>query len=126
MTPHGGENARVTRFLSEHIDRPARDVYEFTADPANLPRWAAGVGDDADVVFAPRNEFGVLDHEVRLPDGGSVLVPMRVVRDGAGAEVVFHLRRSPGMTDEEWERDTATVAGDLSRLKAVLEQASSS
>ena len=115
--------ASVRRLLSEHIDRPARVVYEFVADPANLSRWAAGVGDDADVVFAARNELGVLDHEVRLPDGGSVLVPMRVVPDGDGSEVVFHLRRSPGMSDEEWERDTATVAADLARLREVLEEA---
>ena len=42
---------------------------------------------------------------------------------GTGSEVVFHLRRSPGMTDEEWERDTAAVVADLGRLKAVLEGA---
>jgi hypothetical protein len=37
--------------------------------------------------------------------------------------VVFTLRRSPGMTDAEFERDTALVTGDLALLKEVLEGA---
>jgi hypothetical protein len=35
--------------------------------------------------------------------------------------VVFALRRSEGMTDAEFERDTALVTGDLALLKKVLE-----
>jgi uncharacterized membrane protein len=30
--------------VSERIARPAHDVYEYASNPANLPQWAAGLG----------------------------------------------------------------------------------
>jgi hypothetical protein len=75
------------------------------------------------VVFAARNEFGVLDHEVTLPSGETVYNPMRVTVDGTGCEVVFTVRRQPGMSDEEFERDTNAVSADLSTLKRLIELA---
>ena len=45
----------------------------------------------------------------------------RVVRDGDGCEAVFTLRRLPGVSDEEFERDAKAVAGDLARLKKIVE-----
>lgn len=116
-------------------------VYEFAADPQNLPRWAAGLarsevrrsadGWVADspmglvsVEFAPPNEFGVLDHVVRLPSGEAVYNPMRVIPAGpdeAGCEVVFTLRRRPGVTDEEFESDAAMVAADLDALRRLMD-----
>jgi Polyketide cyclase / dehydrase and lipid transport len=126
-----------SRQLSVYIDRPVSEVYAFAADPGNLPRWAAGLGssvmqDDGAwfvetpegrvrVTFAPHNDFGVLDHEVVTPSGETVYVPMRAIADGAGSEVVFTLRRGPGMTDADFERDTALVNADLALLKKVLE-----
>lgn len=46
---------------------------------------------------------------------------MRVIAAGGGSEVVFTLRRAPGLTDEEFTRDAATVSADLAALKRVLE-----
>src|SRR5262249_62238442 len=71
--------------------------------------------------FVPHNEFAVLDHEVTLPSGEVFYNPMRVVPDGEACEVVFTLRRQPGMSDEEFERDAAAVAADLAALKRILE-----
>jgi hypothetical protein len=71
--------------------------------------------------FAARNDYGVLDHHVWLPSGEVIYVPMRVIADGDGSEVVFTLRRRPGMTDEEFARDTGLVAADLARLRQLLE-----
>jgi hypothetical protein len=126
-----------SRHLSVYIDRPASAVCAFVGNPANLPRWAQGLGgavvqiDDrwfvetpegrAQVTFAPDNEYGVIDHEVVTPSGDLVYVPMRAIADGDGCEVVFSLRREPGMTDAEFERDTALVNSDLVLLKKVLE-----
>jgi hypothetical protein len=126
-----------SRHLSVYIDRPVSQVYAFASDPANLPRWAPGLGssvvriDDtwfvetpagrARVTLAPDNGFGVLDQEVLTPSGETVYVPLRAIANGDGCEVVFTLRRSPGMTDAEFERDTALVNGDLALLKKVLE-----
>lgn len=128
-----------SRHLSIVIARPVADVYAFVADPANLPRWAPGLGtsvvhdgDDwyvetpqgrARVRFAPPNPFGVLDHEVLTPSGEVVHVPLRVIADGDGCEVVFTLRPAPGMSDADLDRDEALVTADLARLRQVLEGA---
>jgi Polyketide cyclase / dehydrase and lipid transport len=126
-----------SRHVSEHIDRSPADVYAYTSDPANLPAWAHGLGSSVDnmdgrwfvqtpdgpaaVAFAPPNDLGVLDHQVTTPSGRTVHVPMRVLADGDGSEVVFTVRRAPGMTDGELERDAGLVAADLATLKRVLE-----
>jgi hypothetical protein len=66
----------------------------------------------------------VLDHDVTLPSGEVVYNPMRVIPDGHGCEVVFTLRRRPGMSDEEFSADAGAVAADLARLKRILEERS--
>ncbi|WP_311199402.1 GNAT family N-acetyltransferase [Dietzia cinnamea] len=70
------------------------------------------------VRFVPRNELGVLDHEVTLSDGTVTYNPLRVLPHPEGAEVVFTLR---GVDDDEFEPDAAMVAEDLARLRAVFE-----
>ena len=110
-----------TRHLDVRIDRPAGEVYAFARDPANLPAWAAGVGPDVDVSFAPLNDYGVLDHDVTLPTGALLRVPMRVIADGPACDVVFTLRRRPGMSDAEFDADAAAVTRDLASLKHVVE-----
>jgi uncharacterized protein YndB with AHSA1/START domain len=129
--------ASETRHLSVSIDRPVAEVYEYASNPANVPQWAPGLAKTVEQVdgqwfadspmgritfaFAPRNEFGVLDHEVTMPSGDVVHNPMRVLADGAGSEVVFTLRRLPRLSDEEFERDAAAVSADLVALKRVVE-----
>jgi hypothetical protein len=128
---------RESRQICEWIDCPAQVAYEFASDPAHLPQWAPGLGSAVERVgdewlvetpmgrvgfaFAPRNEFGVLDHEVTLPSGEVVYNPMRVTPDAEGCEVVFTLRRQEGMSDTEFERDAEAVAADLATLKRLLE-----
>jgi hypothetical protein len=76
------------------------------------------------VEFAPPNEFGVLDHVVRLPSGEAVYNPLRVIPGGVGGlgcEVLFTVRRRPGMTDAEFDADVAAVAADLEVLRRLLE-----
>jgi hypothetical protein len=128
-----------SKHLSERINRPAAEVYDYASNPANLPEWAPGLGSSVEhvdgrwlvdspmgrvsVAFVPRNEYGVLDHDVTMPSGEIVYNPMRVTKDGNGSEIVFTLRRLPGMSDEDFERDAKAVAADLARLKRVLETA---
>jgi hypothetical protein len=82
-------------------------------DPANLREWALGIDPDVHVLFAPENPFGVVDHTVTLPGGDTVEVPMRVLPDGEGCEVVFTLRG-------DVEGDAEAVQADLERLRQVL------
>jgi hypothetical protein len=126
-----------SRHLSETIDRPAAEVYEYVVDPANIPNWAQGLGtavenvdgrwfvgtgsDRVGVAFAEPNAFGVLDHEVTLPSGEVVHVPMRVTANGDGCDVVLTVRRQPDMTDDDFDRDAGLVQADLTRLKRILE-----
>jgi hypothetical protein len=110
-----------SRTLSVRIERPLAEVYDFLAEPANVAKWAAGLTQDADVTFATRNEYGVLDHSVLLPAGQEVYVPMRVIRNGSGTEVLFTLFRLPDMTDEAFGNDEGAVQRDLDTLKALLE-----
>jgi hypothetical protein len=126
-----------SRHLSAHIDRPVQDVYAYASNPANLPEWAPGLGSSIDeidgqwimespmggivVVFAPKNDFGVLDHHVTLPSGETFYNPMRVTVDGTGSEILFSLRRQPGVSDEDFDRDAAAVQADLIALKRKME-----
>ena len=51
------------------------------------------------VEFAPANEYGVLDHVVRMPSGEAVYNPLRVIPAGENqprCEVVFTVRRARG------------------------------
>lgn len=127
----------TSRHLSTHIDRSARDVYEYASDPANAPEWAAGLAGSIEQVdgewvadspmgrivvkFAESNEYGVLDHDVTLPSGETVHNPMRVLADGDGCEVVFTIRQRPDMTDDDFARDANAVQADLRTLKDLLE-----
>ncbi|MBG0566776.1 SRPBCC family protein [Actinoplanes aureus] len=128
-----------SRHISTHIARPAQVVYDFAAEPTNLPRWAPGLCDSIaqrdgrwvaespmgriELTFAERNAFGVLDHDVTLPTGETFHNPMRVTPDGDGSELVFSLRRRPGVSDEDFERDAAAVLADLLALKRIVESA---
>jgi hypothetical protein len=130
----------TSRHLSAHIDRPARDVYGYASNPANFPSWAPGLCTSIEqvdgrwvaespmgrivIAFAPPNEFGVVDHDVTVESGETFHNPMRVIPDGTGCEIVFSVRRQPGMSDEDFERDTKAVHADLLALKALLESRS--
>ena len=126
-----------SRTISVSIRREWRAAYDFAHRPENFARWASGAaqslcregadwvadGPDGRAIlrFAERNDFGVLDHTVILASGAQIHVPVRVVANGSGCEVLFTLFRQPDMTDAVLARDVAWVAKDLAALKALLE-----
>lgn len=127
----------ASRHVRRVIRRTRDEVYEFAANPANLPTWATGLANtpvtiDGDrliaespmgqvtVRFVPHNDLGVLDHDVTLPSGTVVNNPVRVLSHPNGAEILFTVRQIE-LTDEEFEHDLVTVAEDLKRLAQVLE-----
>ena len=126
-----------SRTVTVTIARPLRHVYDFVFNPENLPRWAAGLGRSVSQVdgkwivqtssgpigirFVDRNELGVLDHRVTLKTGEEILVPMRVVANGTGSEVMVTVFRLPGMSAEKFAEDVTLVERDLKTLKRTLE-----
>ena len=126
-----------SRHISCVIAATPDRVYDFAADPDNLPKWAEGLakadvkrdGDDlvvespmgvVRVRFVPRNAYGVVDHDVTLPSGTTVKNPLRVIAHPEGAEVIFTIRQLE-LTDDDFDRDCQMVAADLANLKRILE-----
>lgn len=126
-----------SRTLTVSIDCPPERVHAFASNPENFPKWASSfvksvkrVGTEwvaettegpVGIRFVPENEFGVLDHVATPAPGVEIRVPMRVVPNGSGSEVVFTLYQQPGMSDERFDRDTGMVERDLRTLKRLLE-----
>ena len=126
-----------SRTINMPINRSPADVYEFASHPECFPKWVQSFcqsvnksgdewfmetpGGPAGIRFVPANKFGVLDHVVTLPDGRSILNPMRVVANGEGSEVLFTFFQLPKLSDKEFARDAGIVEADLNTLKWVLE-----
>jgi hypothetical protein len=126
-----------SRTITCSIDRPPATVHEFASNPQNLPLWVQSFclsvrksGRDwlmetptgcVGIRFVAVNDFGILDHIVMLPNGQSILNPMRVVANGNGSEVMFTLFQLSGMSDEQFAKDAEMVEADLRSLKTALE-----
>ena len=124
-----------SRHISQIVHAAPADVHAFAADPDNLPRWAVGLatsevrreGDDllvsspmgeVRVRFVPRNDFGVLDHDVTLPDGAVVTKPLRVLAHPEGSELVFTVRQLD-MDDEEYRFTALLLQAAAIRLQEI-------
>jgi len=131
---------REIKVVSETVAAPAATVYEFARQRENLHRWASGLA-SADVEqegdhwvvtgspmgriqirMAPRNDFGVLDHDVTTPDGTTTHNAFRVTPVDDGCALSFVVLRQPGSTQAEFEADAAHVAKDLRALKGLMER----
>jgi hypothetical protein len=125
-----------SRTLSVQIPRDWQALYERIWRPENFPEWASGLsgadmkqegqlwkatgpGGTVRIRFTEHNDFGVMDHWVELPDGQTVYVPLRVIANGAGAEVQLTLFRQPGMTSDKFKADAEWVWRDLEALKVL-------
>jgi hypothetical protein len=127
-----------SRTITVRIDRPFDKVYEFLVDPANWNQWAFGLGKNvrrsqdgwiadsdggvARAQFTTRNSFGVVDHTVIRPSGQRVYIPMRLIANGSGCELLFTLFREPNMSDAQFASDGGSVERDLNGLKKLLEK----
>ncbi|MDM0074500.1 SRPBCC family protein [Variovorax sp. J2P1-59] len=123
--------------MSETLDVPAKVVYDFTRQMENLPSWASGLAAGIEhrdgawfadspmgqvkVEMAPVNSFGVLDHDVTLPNGLSVHNAFRVTPCGDGSLLTFVVLRLAGVSQENFDADVAHVRRDLAALKRLLE-----
>lgn len=106
--------------ISVQIAREPAAVYAFVAALGNFPTWATTFCQS--IRIAPENCLGVLDHYVTPAAGETLYVPLRVVANGSGSEVLFTLFRLPGVSDESYAADAALVRQDLTTLKVLLER----
>ena len=126
-----------SRTLTISISCDPKTVYGFVSNPENLPKWAKALcrsvkqSNGAWVIetpqgpvtirFVSRNELGVLDHSVSPSPGVTIAVPMRVVPNASGSEVLLTLFQLPEMSAEQYAKDMEWVEQDLATLKQVLE-----
>ena len=127
----------MSRTLNVSIGVAPQKVYDFVSNGANLPKWApafclsAKQAKDGWLVetpqgpvtirLAPKNSLGVVDHDVIPAKGPAVHVPMRVIPNGFGTEVLFTLLKTPEMSDDRFKEDMRLVQQDQATLKKVLE-----
>ena len=128
-----------SKVVSLGIGRPVRVVFDFLARPENFGKWAfAGetrmepLGDGEWAVetsvgprvvrFGGRNTFGILTYYSRLTAGDVPhAIPMRVMPNGEGTELIYVFYQRPGVTDEQWASVIEWVTTDLLALKSMLE-----
>ncbi len=127
-----------SKTMNKSIKSDPKIVYDFLSNLENLPNWASSTfpsikemngewivdtphGQNK-VMLTEKNNFGVLDHHVKLTSGVEVYVPMRVVQNGDGSEIMITVFQPPEMTDEAFVEDIQTVEKDLNHLKTIIEE----
>jgi hypothetical protein len=119
------------------LNRPAAEVYAFLAKPQNYAEWAAVTGRmvqigpqdwRVDTAFGERiirfcelNSFGVLDHAVYRAGEEPMMLPMRVVPNGEGSELMFLFFRRPDMSDEQFASSIEWINVDFLTLRSLIE-----
>lgn len=108
------------------------EAFAFLAEPENLPRWAVGFargirreGDDW-IVQTAQGEMpirvvadavrGTIDFQMRVAPELEAVAYSRVVPNDSGAEYAFTQIQPPGMTDEVFAAQRATLAEELAIL----------
>lgn len=129
----------TTTTVSMTIDAPPHQVSEDLADAGSHPEWATEFfsgeadyqGDGTWRMTVPRmggpvlfridgdTSRGVIDMYL-APEGAPFgpPLPVRVVPNGDGADVLFTLARYPGQSDEEWNEGLESMRRELLNLKA--------
>ena len=121
------------------IDAGPDDVFDFVADPENLPRWAVGfcrsirrdaetsdrwivttAQGDLPIRYVTDRELGVVDFYLSPAPGVEAAAFSRVVPNGDGAEYVFTQFQAPGMPNEVFEGQVRALVEELHVLRAVI------
>lgn len=129
----------VSRTISISINRNWREIYEDVWRPEDFPKWASGISKSKSplakdgetwkaegpegtvrILFTAHNAFGVMDHYVDAGNGTINYVPLRIIQNGEGAEVLLTLFRQRDMSDAKFAADAEWVARDLLALKTLV------
>ncbi len=111
-------------------------LFEFLADPNNLPKWAVGfcraIRRDGDrwsvqtshgeviVRYVTQAGLGVIDFYISPAPRIEMAAFSRVVPNGDGAEYVFTQFQVPGMPDDVFEAQVIALREELVVLKALM------
>lgn len=127
-----------SRTISIPIYRAYAEVYEFLVEPRNFPSWASNLGPDFTRItdyewatttrngrvilrFAPRNSYGILDHQVFLEGKTPYTSPMRLIANDEGCEIIYTQFQRAGMSDEAFASEVEWVTSDFEALRSLLE-----
>jgi hypothetical protein len=121
------------------INSAAEKVYDFVSIPENFPKWATAFclsfqksieenkwiidtpNGQATIRFAEKNKFGIVDHFVSPSPNFEIYIPMRIVTNNLGSEVMFTIFRLPNMSDDQMAKAIDLVEKDLNNLKQIME-----
>ena len=119
------------------IDSPFGKVVEFLSDAGNFPKWAAVQGEmtrlgdlewraetefaERIVRFSPDNDFGVFDHAVYVAGETPITMPLQIISNEEGCDLVFLFLRRPGVSDEQFASSVEWVTSDFLALRSLLE-----
>lgn len=122
--------------INVSIDRDPGSVFEFVSQPESLPQWARMFckllepsGGDwyvhtpdgrVRIRFDEDVTSGIMDHFIRPDNGIEFMVPMRVVPNNAGSEIIFTLFRDPDISNEKFALTIDWVRRDLNMLNEIL------
>jgi len=126
-----------SRTVSMSINRNWKEIYDAVWRPEDFPKWASGLSTSSltrdgaawraegpegtiRILFTAHNAFGVMDHYIDAGDGTIIYVPLRIIQNGEGAEVLLTLFRQQGMSDAKFAADAEWMGRDLLALKALV------
>jgi len=126
-----------SRTISMSINRNWKEVYDAVWRPEDFPKWASGLSKSSltkdgetwkaegpegtvRILFTGHNAYGVMDHYVEVGNGANIYVPLRIIQNGDGAEVLFTLFRQQDMSDAKFAADATWIERDLHALKALV------
>jgi len=128
-----------SRTISISINRNWKEIYEAVWRPEDFPKWASGLSkssltkdgeawkaegpeETVRILFTAHNAYGVMDHYVDVGNGTIIYVPLRIIQNGDGAEVLLTLFRQQDMSAAKFAADAAWVGRDLLALKTLVMQ----
>lgn len=119
------------------IQAPPDKVFDFVANPANLPLWSRSFclsvsqrqgqwwvetpQGDLPIRIATHRQLRIADQFISPAPGVEFLIPTRVVPNGAGSEFILTLFQPDDLSEEQYQDEVALIEQELQYLREILE-----
>lgn len=136
MPAHATYTMLPSNTQSAAVDAGPSELFDFLADPRNLPRWAVGfcraIRSDGDrwVATTPQGEVsiryvtnrdsGTIDFHISPAPAVEFTAFSRVLPNGDGAEYVFTQYQLPGMSADLFAGQIAALAEELHVVQSIM------